>query len=1003
MKRLLCGLFALGWALTFSAQAMAMTIGNPTGDEINGWFKGSFSIPIHYGNSTVLCTGNGNANTTSYSPGENGIHTYYFMFDQYGNPYYMIDPQNSSSFSPTPISGPIKCGSSITNSLSTTYPTSYSYAGQETVQLDSEPPTVSISSPSSNLTTSASDYTISGIANSTSSGVASVRILINGNQGPLADLSNGTFSAVVPLVNGTNTIQALATDNVGYNATSNTVVITRQTIGSSSNNSTTGSSSPKPATVNSSQSPGDNQINGNVKLNAGTIIHLNNANLDQPSNPSVVLAESGFPHVGKVAYTIILSVILLLILLAAYLVWRFRPVFLKLDRQNSGLRRRIILIVTLPSLLPLIGLGYLGYQQLSNSLKASLSQELARAAETSSIKLEREFAIRRTVITTNASNILQVDSQYQNQFAKLANQDSACQALIKSAIPTNNFQKLANNSNCLPFLASIAQLFGSRSSLNGYENALSAGYNNALASMKADEQQRINSYLEDIKSYFPETQDLDVINNQKPAKIVATLPSNKKIQPIDGYHPSLISQPSTGSNMLYDPSLKDLFVTYPVINQGKFIGDAVAAFNMSYSSFIPAIWLATPKPYTQDKVYFVNSSGQQIYPTDHPLSQNQAKQLTSASSGALVSLKLTANSTLAARTSSVTGTNWTVAVGAPPSTILAPIAGIQRLALLAIAGFLLLSLVLGIVFVSNIATEIQLLLEAALRFAKGELGYRIKERKHDELGLLGDTMNQMANDIQTAQAALVQKDKDFINIATHELKAPMTAIIGNLSMITEDHMGRVDATAQSLLDQAYNGTIRLRNLVSDMLDVARLESGKTEFKLEPVNVGDLTQSIVDMQQIPAQQAGVQVDYQKPITPLIVTADKGKLEIIMTNFISNAIKYNRRGGNITVAHELKDGRLTTSVADTGLGIPDDQQARIFEKFYRVKHDDRANVPGTGLGMYITKQFIEGMGGTVWFKSVHGQGTTFYFNLPLNQPAANTQPTSPAANPMFTMVK
>jgi two-component system sensor histidine kinase VicK len=165
-----------------------------------------------------------------------------------------------------------------------------------------------------------------------------------------------------------------------------------------------------------------------------------------------------------------------------------------------------------------------------------------------------------------------------------------------------------------------------------------------------------------------------------------------------------------------------------------------------------------------------------------------------------------------------------------------------------------------------------------------------------------------------------------------------------------------------------------------MLDVARLESGKAEYQLEPLDIISTTKTVVDMQAIPAQTAHVQIVYNPPAKLSPVLADKNKLQIILTNFVSNAIKYNRSGGTITIQHSSRDNKLITSVADTGLGIPTDQQSHIFEKFYRVKHADRVNVPGTGLGMYITKHFIESMGGEIWFTSTHGQGTTFYFSLP-----------------------
>ena len=165
-----------------------------------------------------------------------------------------------------------------------------------------------------------------------------------------------------------------------------------------------------------------------------------------------------------------------------------------------------------------------------------------------------------------------------------------------------------------------------------------------------------------------------------------------------------------------------------------------------------------------------------------------------------------------------------------------------------------------------------------------------------------------------------------------------------------------------------------------MLDVARMEGGRAEFIIKPVSVKKSVQEVVDSLMVTAQASDVGIVY-KDSNATIVQADEARLRIVLNNFISNAIKYNRPKGSIMVTHSLKDNKLVTAVSDTGLGIPDDQKAHIFEKFFRVINADRQNVVGTGLGMYITRQYIVAMGGEVWFESAHGEGTTLYFSLPL----------------------
>jgi signal transduction histidine kinase len=991
MKKLISVAVAVVICLNFVGTAFAigptLTV-NPVANQpvYDNWYKDSITIPIEY-----TCA-DGAAYNYNYSPGLDGIWSYLFMQDQYGN-LWLYTSSQGNAYSPSyPQELTTNCSVGIsTGGNYPQNPINMTQTQPDPIYLDAEPPAVSITSPSGNIDSSSSSYSVSGTATDQESGVKSVQLFINGQAGPSASLSGGTWNANISLGQGTNSIQAIAYDFVGHEAKSNTIDITYGTEsgGGTSGGSTQSSSSSSGSkatttptkTSSTNTAPLTSQTNNILFGNNGLISINNNSDQNAPSNPNVVLAESGFPSVSSSVYFGMVAVIILLLLATGFVIWRFRPVFLRLDRSNSGLRRKVILIVTLPSLLPLFGLGFLAYQQLSHSLKSSLSQELARAAETASIKLSREFAIRQNIITISGNDVLQINNQYKNNFSTLASQDSACLSLIKSAIPSGRYSSIVSNPNCLPFLASIAQVTNtSPSNLAAFEQALTAGYNNSLASMKADEAERINSYLANIREVFPETTELYVLGQN--AYAVASLPPINNLNPISQDFPYLLKSLSSKPAMLFDSRQHDLIVTYP-INSGSQnnMGDAVVAFNINTNSFIPAIWQTTPKPYVQDQVYFIDSAGQQIFPDKRALSPSLVKKLFSTDAGTLAEITLSNRRSMAFRVSAVSGTDWSVAVGAPPSTILAPIAGIQRVALLAIAGFLLLSLLLGIFFVSSIATEIQALFDGALKFAKGELDFRIGLKTHDELKVLAETMNSMASDIKTAQSALIEKDREFISIATHELKAPMTAIIGNLSMITEDHMGQVDQTAQKLIDQAYNGTVRLRNLVSDMLDVARLESGRAEFKLEAVDLGLVVNQIIESQEIIAQEANITITYKGLENLPKVTADKGKLEIIMTNFISNAIKYNHNGGSVTVSHEIIDNRLITSVSDTGLGIPDDQKEHIFEKFYRVKHEDRANVPGTGLGMYITKRFVEAMNGSIWFDSVHGQGTTFYFSLPI----------------------
>jgi|GEM_PF-2274687 len=1017
MKKLI---IAIVGALTIVAScggtALAMTDQGPNGTKVNGIYKDNFTVYIQHGNQG--CGGAGTYFKYTYTATADGTHQYQFYADINDNPYVMLDQSNDY----IPLN--TTCGSSVSVGGSTHL--GLTLVDQFSATIDNRSPNASITSPGGATTTSANSFDISGYAADPENNLTQVRTLINGAPGPYAPVSGNTFSVGVPLNMGSNSVQVIAYDSVGHTTTSNTVVITRSgssnggSSGGSSGGSTggtslTGTGSTGTSSGSSSSASGGGSSTGSpvVKFNPAQILNLTDPYAgDKTSQPLDVQETAAIAGITGKTYDLLVLVLIVLVALCLFVINRFRPIFAELDKNRSGLRKRIIIIVTLPSLLPLLGLGVLGYQQLSLSVKNSLSSQLEKAAQTSSLKLSREFSIRGLVITKTSSDILQIQQQYQSQQQQLVQQKSTCSQLLATNTDRNHFENITSNDNCLPFLSAIAQVAVSGSSkTSDFQNALNEGETQAGSDLTAQENQRVTELLGSVRDFFPDVLEVDIVAASDPSKAAAVLPrTDAKQQTTLQAHKNLLALSLQGNLAVLDKSggNEQLYLTYPITSGKTKLGGVVMALDLKQAGFVPAIWSSTPKPYDTDQTFFMTTDGQLIIPLkgkspDHA----QLVKLSKNAPGKVMDMSLDGQD-LATRTSPVSNTNWVVAVGAPAKSILTPLAGVQRTAILAIAGFILLSLLLGIWFVSGIAGEIEKLLQGALTFAKGNLDFKIKLKSHDEIQVLGDTMNQMAADIKTAQAALVEKDKEFINIATHELKAPMTSIIGNLSMVIEDGMGQVDSTARELIDQSYQGTIRLRDIVTDMLDVARLESGHAEFKLVPLDITAITKDIVGMQSVPAQQADVKLAYDGSTQPKVI-ADKSKLQIIITNFISNAIKYNRKGGTITISHTVEDDKLVTSVADTGLGIPEDQQPHIFEKFYRVQHSDRENVPGTGLGMYITRQFIEAMGGSVSFTSVHGQGTTFRFSLPLeikNNAAAAptapnpTAPTSPVPTPETT---
>ncbi|HVE80938.1 MAG TPA: HAMP domain-containing sensor histidine kinase [Candidatus Dormibacteraeota bacterium] len=641
------------------------------------------------------------------------------------------------------------------------------------------------------------------------------------------------------------------------------------------------------------------------------------------------------------------------------------------NRLNArrGLSRRFFLTVVLPPVIPFIVLGYLGYGQLSGLIRASLIDQLAKSAQTTAAKVDREISIRQTVLTKTAEEVFEIKNEFDSRRSKLATQRDSCTRNVSVNI------SFIGQADCDPFLAEFARLTVRSSSpssvLADYRQAISQGYQKQVAGLTSDEKAKISDRLRSYTVFFPETTEIVIKAGGNTVAETASISQRYK---------------SSGSGVLPLQTAGDkrLVGLGGNVSAKGYSGSVLAAYDADHSGFLKPSWQSAPRPYKEDAVYIAESSGSVVYPKLAD-SKNRSKILASAAKQSkAASPEYSFNEggkPMIARSARINDSPWLVMAASPTQLVLGELNTAQNLALGAIVISLLVSLFVGLVFVASATEAIKKLLAGALLFASGKLDHKITLKTKDELQALAETMNDMAAQILAGQKALDEKNKEFISVATHELKAPMTSIIGNLSMVLEDGMGKVDRQARELIGQAFLGTTRLRELVTDMLDIARLEGGKIQFEIKPTDIGKLTNEIISMQSVPAKGRKVSFAYQPGKPPQKVLADEAKLQIILTNFISNAIKYNRTGGQVIIRHSVQNGHLTTSVADTGLGIPKEQQAKMFQKFFRVQSRNRSNIPGTGLGLYITKQFIEAMGGAVWFESQEGKGTAFYFRLPL----------------------
>lgn len=241
------------------------------------------------------------------------------------------------------------------------------------------------------------------------------------------------------------------------------------------------------------------------------------------------------------------------------------------------------------------------------------------------------------------------------------------------------------------------------------------------------------------------------------------------------------------------------------------------------------------------------------------------------------------------------------------------------------------------------------------------------------------------NSIQKAK--LLESDQmktEFVSIASHELLTPITAMQGFLSMILVEHLGKVDDQARGYLDHVYASANRLALLVKDLLSVSRIESGKIKIEPRTLDLGKQIEETVAQLHFKAEEKSLKLDYAPAVPPLPPAfADPDRTMEVLINLVGNAIKYTPQGTvTIRTAVEEKPKPIVrVDIADTGLGMTKEAQSHLFEKFYRIATPETQGIPGTGLGLYITKSVLEKMGGGLSVESTPGKGSTFSFTLPL----------------------
>jgi len=233
----------------------------------------------------------------------------------------------------------------------------------------------------------------------------------------------------------------------------------------------------------------------------------------------------------------------------------------------------------------------------------------------------------------------------------------------------------------------------------------------------------------------------------------------------------------------------------------------------------------------------------------------------------------------------------------------------------------------------------------------------------------------------TAEREIADMKNEFVSTVSHELRTPLTSIKGYVDLILDGSAGEISEIQEEFLLIVKENSDRLVELINEMLDISRIESGRVHLKVEPLNVAESVRGAVDTFRAVLAQSERSLTVSVPKNLPQVAADRDRVGQVLVNLISNALKYSPGGGEVSVSARRDGDSVVISVTDQGLGITREDQKRLFTKFYRVDSAMTREIGGTGLGLSICKTIIELLGGSIGVKSKSGRGSTFWFSLPL----------------------
>lgn len=296
----------------------------------------------------------------------------------------------------------------------------------------------------------------------------------------------------------------------------------------------------------------------------------------------------------------------------------------------------------------------------------------------------------------------------------------------------------------------------------------------------------------------------------------------------------------------------------------------------------------------------------------------------------------------------------------------------------------------------TISNELTIAIQNAIRFEQiRNFNNTLQQRIEDATKELRKTNEQL----QRLDAA---KD-EFVSMASHQLRTPLTSVKGYISMVLEGDVGKITPTQRQMLSEAFTSSERMVHLIGDFLNVSRIQTGKFMLEKKPVDLAKLVSQEIDSLETTIKAHGLKLNYRKPSHFPVLMIDEGKIRQVLMNFIDNAIFYSQEGMTITVKLGIEEGFAVVRVIDTGIGVPKNEQPHLFTKFFRASNARRQRPDGTGVGIFLARKVIAEHGGTMVFESEENKGSTFGFRLPIKKLQASEKDTKLAGNSAYQLKK